>query len=76
MASKSKSSEKREAMTEGNEARRRFLAACGRLSVATPPAVVLLLASSDRGYADVSSGGSTTGSSRNRGLRIFGIRIR
>jgi len=76
MASNSKSSEKKLALEGGDEARRRFLAACGRLSVATPPAVVLLLASSERGYADVSSGGSTSGSSRDRrGVRIFGVRI-
>ncbi len=76
MTSKSKSSDQTAAMTGDNQARRRFLAACGRLSVATPPAVVLLLANTERSYAQVSSGGSTSGSSRSRGLRIFGIRIR
>jgi hypothetical protein len=75
MASKSKSSDKTAVMNGDNQARRRFLAACGRLSIATPPAVVLLLANSERSYAQVSSGGSTSGSSRRRGLRIFGIRI-
>lgn len=74
MAQKSDSS-KSTRTASSNEARRRFLATCGRLSIATPPAVVLLLANSERSYAQVSSGGSTSGSSRNRGFRIFGIRI-
>ncbi len=38
-------------------ARRRFLAACGRFAVATPPAVTLMLAGSGRNYAVASGGG-------------------
>lgn len=40
-----------------SEARRRFLAACGKFSVATPPAIALLLAAADRKYAVAHSGG-------------------
>lgn len=38
------------------EARRRFLATCGKFSVATPPAIALLLATADRNYAVAQSG--------------------
>lgn len=38
------------------EARRRFLAACGKLAIATPPAVTLLLARSETSYAVALSG--------------------
>jgi hypothetical protein len=38
------------------EARRRFLRTCGRFSVATPPAIALLLASAERNYAVAQSG--------------------
>lgn len=38
------------------EARRRFLAACGKLAIATPPAITLLLAQSERSYAAALSG--------------------
>lgn len=38
------------------EARRRFLATCGKFAVATPPAVALLLAASKRSYAQFASG--------------------
>jgi hypothetical protein len=37
-------------------ARRRFLAECGRFAIATPPAVALLLAASERKYAVAQSG--------------------
>jgi len=40
-----------------SDARRRFLAACGRFSAATPPAVALLLAAAQRNYAAAQSGG-------------------
>lgn len=38
------------------EARRHFLAACGKLALATPPAVTLLLAQAERSYAAALSG--------------------
>jgi hypothetical protein len=41
------------------EARRRFLQQCGKFSVATPPAVALLLATADRSYAAALSGART-----------------
>jgi hypothetical protein len=47
--------ESRQAST--SEARRRFLAECGRFAIATPPAVALLLAASERKYAVAQSGG-------------------
>ena len=45
------------------EARRQFLAKCGRFAVATPPAVSLLLAASRSNYAVAASGtgGGTPG---------------
>jgi uncharacterized membrane protein YgcG len=39
------------------ESRRRFLATCGRLSAATPPAVTILLATANRNYAIADSSG-------------------
>jgi len=45
------------------EARRQFLARCGRFAAATPPAISLLLAASHANYAVASSGsGGTNGS--------------
>lgn len=44
-----------------SEARRRFLAECGRFSIATPPAVALLLAASKRKYAVATSGHANNG---------------
>lgn len=38
------------------EARRRFLATCGKFAIATPPAITLLLAQSDRNYVFAGSG--------------------
>ena len=38
------------------EARRRFLATCGKLAIATPPAITLLLAHSEASYAVAMSG--------------------
>ncbi len=40
-----------------SEARRRFLIACGKFSIATPPAIALLLASAERNFAVAQSGG-------------------
>ena len=45
------------------EARRQFLARCGRFAVATPPAISLLLAASRANYAVASSGSGGTGGS-------------
>jgi hypothetical protein len=83
MPSRSKSSLKPSSIGQDGDARRRFLATCGRLSVATPPAIALLLASADRNYAAAQSGGSNLldrvpggGGGGGRGFRLFGIRIR
>ena len=49
------------------EARRRFLANCGKFAVVTPPVISLMLSASERSYARVSSGVS-----RRRGNNGFG----
>jgi hypothetical protein len=46
------------------EARRRFLASCGKFAIATPPVVTLMLAEAERNYAVAHSGG---GGSLNHG---------
>ncbi|HTI88343.1 MAG TPA: hypothetical protein VL966_17200 [Alphaproteobacteria bacterium] len=46
---------------EISEARRRFLKQCGKFSIATPPAVALLLATAERKYAVAASGGGNNG---------------
>jgi hypothetical protein len=42
------------------EARRRFLAACGKFAVVTPPTITLMLAAAERSYVAAQSGGSAT----------------
>lgn len=39
------------------EARRRFLATCGKFALVTPPVVSLMLSQADKSFASVSSGG-------------------
>lgn len=39
------------------QARRRFLASCGKFALATPPVVTLMLADAERNYAVAQSGG-------------------
>jgi hypothetical protein len=46
------------------DARRRFLAACGKFAVITPPAMTVLLTSTAQNYAVAASGG--------RGVRLPG----
>jgi hypothetical protein len=48
------------------QARRKFLSACGKFSIATPPAIAMLLAASERNYAVAASGGGA-GKGRGRG---------
>ncbi|MQA65618.1 MAG: hypothetical protein GEU76_06930 [Alphaproteobacteria bacterium] len=43
------------------EARRRFLLACGKFAVATPPAMALMLADAKRNYAMASNNGFGNG---------------
>jgi hypothetical protein len=43
--------------SEVAEARRRFLATCGKLAIATPPAVTLMLTAARHNYAVAYSGG-------------------
>jgi hypothetical protein len=51
------------------EARRRFLATCGKFAVATPPVVALMLADAERNYAAAVSGG---GGGKIKGNNGFG----
>ncbi len=39
------------------KARRQFLATCGKFAVITPPAITVLLAATERSYAQFASGG-------------------
>lgn len=41
---------------ESLQARRKFLATCGKFAVVTPPAVTLLLSATNRAYANFGSG--------------------
>ena len=60
---------------EANEARRRFLAKCGKFAVITPPVVTLMLTATHGNYAAARSGfhgsghGHGRGSSHGRGGR-------
>ena len=60
---------KHEAPDAGVEARRRFLATCGKFAIATPPAITLILSQAGRNYAVASSGG---GGGRVKGNNGFG----
>jgi hypothetical protein len=53
------------------EARRRFLAKCGKFAVITPPAMTVLLASTSQNYAVASSGGGRSSFSK-QGNNGFG----
>ncbi len=55
------------------EARRQFLARCGRFAAATPPAISLLLAASHANYAVASSGGGTGGIQGNGAMSASSI---
>jgi hypothetical protein len=50
------------------EARRRFLASCGKFAVATPPVVTLMLAEASRNYAVAVSGGGNGNRQGNNGF--------
>lgn len=43
------------------QARRNFLATCGKFAVVTPPAVTLLLSATNRAYANFGSGAGSEG---------------
>src|SRR5690606_22088420 len=51
----------KEAPDAALEARRRFLATCGKFAIATPPAVSLILSQTRSSYATASSGGGGGG---------------
>ena len=46
---------------EQTEARRRFLASCGKFALITPPAMTVLLSSTAQNYAVAGSGGAGAG---------------
>ena len=46
--------------SSAREARRRFLAACGKFAAVTPPTITLMLAAAERSYVAAQSGGSVT----------------
>jgi hypothetical protein len=50
------------------DARRRFLAKCGKFAVITPPAVTLLLSSTAQNYAVAASGNAGRSLSGNNGF--------
>ena len=50
------------------EARRRFLAKCGKFAVITPPAMTLLLSSTAQNYAVAASGNGSVSLSGNNGF--------
>ncbi len=56
------------------EARRRFLASCGKFAVATPPTVALMLSAAERNYAVAASGngGGSIPRQNNQGNNGFG----
>lgn len=54
------------------EARRDFLKTCGKFAVVTPPAMALLLSTTDRSYATASSGGGYGHGGRRGGHRSGG----
>ena len=55
------------------EARRQFLAKCGRFAIATPPAISLLLAASKANYAVATSGGGGGGGGTNGGINLSSV---
>ena len=50
------------------EARRRFLATCGKFAVITPPAMTILLSSTAQNYAVAASGNAGASLSGNNGF--------
>jgi hypothetical protein len=58
--------------TEMLEARRRFLATCGKFAAVTPPAMTVLLASTAQNYAVAGSGGGGTHLPSGHGNNGFG----
>ena len=54
------------------EARRRFLATCGKFAVITPPAMTVLLSSTAQNYAVAASGNGSTSFSIGNGNNGFG----
>ena len=59
-------------MTDSNDARaatrRKFLVDCGKFAAVTPPAISLLLASSNQNFAVAASGGNPSVSHANNGF--------
>lgn len=53
--------------SSGLEARRRFLAACGKFAAVTPPTITLMLAAAERSYVAAQSGGGGNGNGNGPG---------
>jgi hypothetical protein len=49
------------------EARRRFLATCGKFAAVTPPTITLMLAAAERSYVAAQSGGGGGGNGNGNG---------
>lgn len=62
-----KHNEDKASETESLSARRRFLAACGKFAVITPPAITVLLSSTAQNYAVAASGNAGRSLSGNNG---------
>jgi hypothetical protein len=57
---------------EANEDRRKFLAACGKFAVVTPPAITLLLSTSLNSTAVAHSNGNSGNGGKKNGNNGFG----
>ena len=62
-----KHNEDKDSETDSLEARRRFLAACGKFAVITPPTMTVLLSSTAQNYAVAASGNAGRSLSGNNG---------
>ena len=62
-----KYNEDKDSETDSLNARRRFLAACGKFAVITPPAMTVLLSSTAQNYAVAASGNAGRSLSGNNG---------
>lgn len=62
-----KRNEDKDSETGSLDARRRFLAACGKFAIITPPAMTVLLSSTAQNYAAAASGNAGRSLSGNNG---------
>jgi len=62
-----KRNDDKDSEAESLDARRRFLAACGKFAIITPPAMTVLLSSTAQNYAVAASGNGGSSLSGNNG---------